>query len=156
MKYRSDTPTCWCTTTTPIGELLLTACANGLTGVYFEGRWPSAELDSHAASESELPVLQQAQSELAAYFAGTLREFSTPLWLNGTVFQQRVWEALRVIPFGEVVSYKTVAARLGDPKAVRAVGAANGRNPILPEKHAKPPGFVRRAAVTKRASAKGP
>jgi methylated-DNA-[protein]-cysteine S-methyltransferase len=76
------------------------------------------------------PVLVQAARELHEYFAGERREFSVPLDFTGTEFQNKVWRALRAIPFGETRSYGELAAQIGAPKASRAVGAANGRNPI--------------------------
>ena len=114
----------------PIGKLLLAASERGLAGVYFEehkhfkGTYGWARNDSH-------PVLQQTQLQLAAYFAGNRREFDLPLDLShGTAFQQLVWQALRTIAFGNTVSYLEIAKCIGNPGAVRAVGAANGRNPI--------------------------
>jgi methylated-DNA-[protein]-cysteine S-methyltransferase len=76
------------------------------------------------------PLLQQAIEQLRAYFAGELRDFELTLDMQGTGFQQRVWGELRNIPYGETRSYSFVANTIGAPKAVRAVGAANGRNPI--------------------------
>lgn len=76
------------------------------------------------------PVLRQAIEQLRAYFAGELRDFNLTLDLQGTGFQRRVWSELRNIPYGETRSYSFVARTIGLPKAVRAVGAANGRNPI--------------------------
>jgi methylated-DNA-[protein]-cysteine S-methyltransferase len=76
------------------------------------------------------PVLAEARRELLAYFDGTLREFRIPLAPNGTEFQRRVWTALTHIPYGTTISYADLARRLGNLMAVRAVGAANGRNPI--------------------------
>jgi methylated-DNA-[protein]-cysteine S-methyltransferase len=75
-------------------------------------------------------VLAEAARQLAEYFAGDRRTFDLPLAPRGTEFQLRVWRALRDIPFGETTSYGDLALRLGDPRATRAVGAANGRNPI--------------------------
>lgn len=76
------------------------------------------------------PVLEQAETELKEYFAGKRREFSIPLSASGTAFQNRVWEELKRIPYGETVSYAELAARIGNPKACRAVGGANHRNPL--------------------------
>jgi O-6-methylguanine DNA methyltransferase len=76
------------------------------------------------------PFLQQAIAQLRAYFAGELRDFDLTLDMHGTGFQKRVWEELLNIPYGETRSYSFVATHIGAPKAVRAVGAANGRNPI--------------------------
>jgi methylated-DNA-[protein]-cysteine S-methyltransferase len=84
---------------------------------------PGRECDSN-------PVLRQAIEQLRAYFAGELRDFDLSLDMQGTEFQRRVWLELRNIPYGETRSYSFVANAIGAPKAVRAVGAANGRNPI--------------------------
>jgi methylated-DNA-[protein]-cysteine S-methyltransferase len=77
-----------------------------------------------------LPVITEAIRQLRAYFNGQLRDFDLPLEMIGTQFQKRVWHALRTIPYGETRSYSQVAAEIGSPNAVRAVGAANGKNPI--------------------------
>lgn len=79
----------------------------------------------------ESPVLRQAVSELTEYFAGTRKSFSVPIAPAGTAFQLKVWAALRDIPYGETRSYGEIAAAVGNPKASRAVGGANHRNPIL-------------------------
>ena len=76
------------------------------------------------------PILDRLARELDQYFAGERRQFDIPLWYPGTPFQERVWSALLEIPYGETVSYQDLAQRLGDPRAVRAVGRANGMNPI--------------------------
>ena len=76
------------------------------------------------------PLLRQAAAELTAYFAGQLRQFPVPLAPKGTPFQQKVWAALREIPYGETRSYKEIAAMVGNEKACRAVGMANNRNPL--------------------------
>jgi len=76
------------------------------------------------------PLLGRAIDQLRRYFAGELREFDMPLDMQGTAFQKRVWDALLKIPYGETRSYGHVANTIGAPKAVRAVGAANGRNPV--------------------------
>jgi methylated-DNA-[protein]-cysteine S-methyltransferase len=76
------------------------------------------------------PLLRQAVEQLRAYFAGALRDFDLTLDMQGTEFQRRVWRELRNIPYGETRSYSFVATTIGAPKAVRAMGAANGRNPI--------------------------
>jgi O-6-methylguanine DNA methyltransferase len=76
------------------------------------------------------PLLQRLRSQLAEYFAGTRRDFDVPVQYSGSAFQERVWSALRHIPYGETCSYAAIARTLGDPKATRAVGTANGSNPI--------------------------
>lgn len=80
--------------------------------------------------EGNAPVLEQAKKELTEYFAGTRKTFSVPLNPRGTDFQRAVWAALREIPYGETRSYGQIAAQVGNPKAGRAVGMANNRNPI--------------------------
>jgi methylated-DNA-[protein]-cysteine S-methyltransferase len=119
----------------PVGELLLTATADGLRGIQFaagagrhrpDAEWRRVEARPGAASSA----MAAARAQLDAYFAGELTEFTVPLAAAGTPFQERVWAALRGIAFGETISYLELARRVGDPKAVRAVGGANGRNPI--------------------------
>ena len=80
--------------------------------------------------ERETPVLREAKDQLEAYFAGTLRQFDLPLQLEGSPFQLKVWEQLRQIPYGQVISYGQLARRIGQPGASRAAGGANRRNPI--------------------------
>ncbi len=109
----------------PIGELTLFARDGRLVGVHFAPGAPPA--DSRAGTE---PVLEAAAAQLREYFAGERTAFDLPLELAGTAFQQEAWRALAEIPYGETVSYGEQARRLGRPDAVRAVGAANGRNPI--------------------------
>ena len=114
----------------PIGELLLTASDSALTGVWFPGK---GEVTCAPANDGRGPanaVLARACEQLAEYFAGTRTTFAVPLEPAGTPFQRRVWEALRAIPYGATLSYSELARRLGDVRATRAVGAANGRNPI--------------------------
>jgi methylated-DNA-[protein]-cysteine S-methyltransferase len=81
-------------------------------------------------TERETPVLREARRQLEAYFAGRLRVFDLPLRLEGTPFRLRVWEQLRQIPYGQVISYGELARRVGKPTAARAVGGANHHNPI--------------------------
>lgn len=118
------------TVTTPIGELLIAASGRGLSGIWFEGGWPKTNLPGPSHDEAALAIIQCVRAELDAYFDGKLRAFSVPCDFRGTEFQKGVWSALQDIPFGEVVSYAQIADRVGRPKAVRAVGAANGQNPI--------------------------
>ncbi len=108
---------------TPIGPLGLIASATGLRGVRFNGR--------RLRPEGRSPVLADAARQLHAYFEGELVSFDLPLELEGSDFQQRCWRALATIPYGQTVSYGEQARRLGlGPDAARAVGAANGRNPL--------------------------
>ena len=112
----------------PIGTLLLTADAAGLSGVYMEshkgGPRPTRDWRRDDAA------LAEAVEQLAAYFDGNLRQFDLPLSLLGTPFQQRVWRALCEVSMGHTRTYAELARRIGAPRAVRAVGAAVGRNPI--------------------------
>jgi len=119
----------------PVGELLLVASDAGLLAIRFErNRHESAVSASSVpladASPPEARILGDARVQLDEWFNGTRTRFDLPLDLRGTPFQQRVWAELRAIPFGQTISYVELARRVGDPNAVRAVGAANGRNPI--------------------------
>jgi methylated-DNA-[protein]-cysteine S-methyltransferase len=112
----------------PLGPLTLRAEDNVLSGLYMtdhrHGPGPGT-LGPH-----ERDGLPAAREQLAAYFAGELTEFDLPLALRGTAFQERVWAALRELPYGVTTTYGELAAGLGSPAASRAVGLANGRNPI--------------------------
>jgi methylated-DNA-[protein]-cysteine S-methyltransferase len=112
----------------PIGELLLLADGTGLRGLVMERREGGHAVDP--AWRRDDAALAPVREQLAAYFAGERREFDLELAPQGTAFQQRVWAALREIPYGETTSYGELADRLGRPGAARAVGLANGRNPI--------------------------
>ena len=114
----------------PTGELLLMSDGRALTDLHMTtGKYvPEARKDW--VRDDALPVFALARKELDAYFAGTLRTFTVPLAPKGTDFQKRVWTALTKIPFGETRTYGQQAAMIGQPAAVRAVGAANGKNPI--------------------------
>lgn len=118
----------YCYLDTPIGELLLAGDDDGLYQVGFPKgsmrREPQADWIFNEGR------LQEARRQLSEYFAGERRKFDLPVQLTGTEFQVRVLEALREIPYGETVTYGDIAKRIGRPKAVRAVGAANGRNPL--------------------------
>ncbi len=111
-----------------VGPLLLAGDSNALRRVSFESgkrsAVPQAEWKQNQAAFTE--VIRQ----LRAYFRGELKEFDLPLAMEGTEFQLRVWNALRKIPYGETISYAQLAERIGNPQAVRAVGLANGSNPI--------------------------
>lgn len=113
----------------PVGLLRLMADESALTGVYLpehKGEPPPVQ----ALEGGAHPVLLRAREQLGEYFAGKRKVFDLPLAPQGTGFQQAVWHALREIPYGETRSYGELAARVGRPGAARAVGAANGRNPI--------------------------
>jgi methylated-DNA-[protein]-cysteine S-methyltransferase len=107
----------------PLGELLLAGDGRALSVLHMDGA-------PKAGWRRDPGALKEAAGQLRAYFAGELRDFDLPLAPQGTAFQQRVWSALREIPYGRTVSYSELAASVGRPDAARAVGAANGRNPI--------------------------
>jgi methylated-DNA-[protein]-cysteine S-methyltransferase len=129
-------PTVHTTVDSPVGPLLLTADDTGLTRVLFpRTRGVPARVDDgwvadDGAHGTASAVLASARAQLGDYFAGRRRTFDLPLAPAGTPFQRRVWEALRTLGFGETVSYAELARRAGAPGAARAIGAANGRNPI--------------------------
>lgn len=105
----------------PLGPLTLVASAEGLAAIDF----------ASCSERAELPLLVEAERQLSAYFAGELQVFDLPLDISrGTAFQQRVWLSLASIPFGSCLSYKEQAASLGMDRGFRAVGAANGKNPL--------------------------
>jgi methylated-DNA-[protein]-cysteine S-methyltransferase len=106
---------------TPIGPLRLSA---------EDGRLSRVEFAASADVRSAEPVLLEAEAQLSAYFAGELRHFDLPLAPRGTAFQLSVWDALLEIPYGATTSYSGLAAAIGRPSSCRAVGAANGRNPL--------------------------
>jgi len=113
----------------PIGELVITASDSGLTGVWFPGADPPG-VQAHDGREPPSGLLARACEQLAQYFTKARTAFDLPLDPPGTAFQRQVWDLLRTIPYGATTSYGALARRLGDPRATRAVGAANGRNPI--------------------------
>ena len=112
----------------PIGPLLLASSERGLCAIHFAMRGKPAK-PARGWREDPAP-LRAAARQLERYFAGALREFDLPLAPAGTPFQLEVWEALRRIPYGKTISYGELARRLGRPAASRAVGAANGSNPL--------------------------
>jgi methylated-DNA-[protein]-cysteine S-methyltransferase len=113
---------------TPIGDILLTAEDDALTGLFMSPHEGGPA--RHAEHGPDSRPLAEAKEQLAAYFAGQLCTFDLPLALRGTDFQLRVWRELAKIPFGTTISYRQLAERVGNAKASRAVGLANGRNPI--------------------------
>ena len=117
----------------PIGAIEILATDAAVTAVEYVEERPADDAirqEHCAASASAHPLLEEAQRQLAAYFAGSLRCFDLPLALEGTPFQRQVWQQLRSVGYGETASYGAIAAAIDNPKAVRAVGAANGRNPV--------------------------
>ena len=114
----------------PVGVLKLVASEKGLVAILWEKDNPLRVRISHVMNEPLHPVLVRTEKELNEYFAGARHVFSVPLDMRGTPFQKQVWEALLGIPSGETRSMEVLAERLGNRAASRAVGAANGRNPI--------------------------
>ena len=115
----------------PIGDLRIVARDGAITAIEFSPFRPSAIGEPVGTREDDNPLLRSAADQLAAYFQRDLKEFDLPLAPRGTDFQQRVWEQLREIPFGKTASYGEIASRLGmKPGASRAVGLANGANPL--------------------------
>lgn len=105
----------------PLGTVKISANPTGITEVAFV---------SQSGNAAPSMLTKQAAAQLTAYFSGHLAQFSLPLAASGTAFQQQVWQALVKVPFASTCSYADIARHLANPKAVRAVGAANGRNPI--------------------------
>lgn len=114
----------------PVGELTLVADAKGLAAILWENDRPGRVRLGALAEDAGHPVLRAAERQLGEYFAGTRRTFDVPLSFSGSDFQKSVWRALLTIPFGETRSYGEIARQVGKPSASRAVGAANGRNPV--------------------------
>ncbi|OBZ96882.1 cysteine methyltransferase [Pararhizobium polonicum] len=114
----------------PVGQLKLVASGKGLAAILWDRDDPKRVRLGPLDPDPAHPVLLQAEQQLGEYFAGRRTGFSIDLDMAGTDFQKRVWNALLTIPFGETRSYADIARQIGSPKAFRAMGAANGRNPI--------------------------
>lgn len=114
----------------PTGKLKLVASSQGLVAILWENDKPERVRFSEPVEDTNHPILKKAEQQLQEYFKGERRAFSMPLDMRGTKFQKDVWEALLAIPFGETRTYGDLARQLGNPNATRAVGAANGRNPL--------------------------
>lgn len=111
---------------TPIGRLRLLSTGTHLTAIEFESRYSESAIEIERSDAA----LERAATQLQQYFAGRRKQFDLPLAPTGTDFQRRVWTALATIPWGELRSYSDIAQAIGKPTAMRAVGAANGRNPL--------------------------
>jgi len=114
----------------PVGRLTLVGSDDGLAAVLWENDRPARVRLTIDAEDDRHPILVEAERQLREYFEGRRTSFALPIDPAGTAFQQKVWQALLTIPFGETRSYAQVARQVGNPTAVRAVGAANGRNPL--------------------------
>jgi methylated-DNA-[protein]-cysteine S-methyltransferase len=114
----------------PVGKLKLVASSNALVAVLWERERPNrVKLDTMTLAPQQ-PILLETERQLAEYFSGERIQFDLPLQPDGSEFQKKVWQALREIPFGQTRSYLDLAKALGSSKAARAVGAANGKNPL--------------------------
>lgn len=116
----------------PVGRLLLISDEKHLLAIEFDGsgEFLRKQIGVDTFVDFSTDVIDQAVTELDEYFQGTRKSFSVPYRLVGSDFQKRVWGCLETIPYGEVWSYQTQSEKLGDPKAIRAVASANGRNPM--------------------------
>jgi methylated-DNA-[protein]-cysteine S-methyltransferase len=114
----------------PVGSLKLVASADGLAAILWENDDPGRVRRNIVGEDAGHPVLRAAERQLAEYFAGRRASFDLALDFVGTDFQKQVWQALLTIPFGQTRTYAQIARQIGRPAAVRAVGAANGKNPI--------------------------
>lgn len=114
----------------PVGHLRLIANPHALVAILWENDAPKRVRLTDMQSDCTHPVLIQAKSQLTEFFEGKRQTFNVPLEFHGTEFQKAVWHALLTIPFGQTRSYLDIATQIGNPKASRAVGAANGKNPI--------------------------
>ncbi|MGF6110117.1 methylated-DNA--[protein]-cysteine S-methyltransferase [Pseudomonas frederiksbergensis] len=118
------------TMASPVGELKLVANGSRLAAILWENDKPNRVRLGPMTEAADNPILLRAVEQLQEYFAGTRNQFDLELDFAGTQFQKKVWQALLTIPFGETRSYSEIAEQIGNPSAVRAVGAANGKNPI--------------------------
>ncbi|WP_433736022.1 methylated-DNA--[protein]-cysteine S-methyltransferase [Pseudomonas putida] len=118
------------TLASPVGELKLVANGSRLAAILWENDKPDRVRLGPMSEAPGNPILVRAAEQLREYFAGTRQRFELELDFAGTAFQKQVWAALLTIPFGETRSYSQIAEQIGNPSAVRAVGAANGKNPI--------------------------
>lgn len=114
----------------PVGALKLVANDQALVAVMWDNEDHKRVRLAELIENIQHPMLLKVKQQLEQYFAGQRQQFDLPLDFQGTDFQQQVWQALLTIPYGETRSYKDIALQIGNEKAVRAVGAANGRNPI--------------------------
>lgn len=114
----------------PVGKLKLIASDKGLVAILWESDSPHRVRLGDLVADEQHPVLMESERQLGEYFAGKRKSFSIALDMRGTRFQKEVWEALLAIPFGETRSYGQLAKQLGNPRATRAVGDANGKNPL--------------------------
>ena len=129
---RRETPKTYVSKTmrSPVGILTLIASNDGLAAILWENDKPRRVPLTVVAENATHPILLEAERQLEEYFAGRRKIFDLALDVSGTEFQKKVWRALLAIPYGETRTYAEIAREIGHPTAVRAVGAANGRNPL--------------------------
>ncbi|MFW2001992.1 methylated-DNA--[protein]-cysteine S-methyltransferase [Acinetobacter ursingii] len=120
----------YCYMASPVGQLKLVANEQALVAILWDNENPKRVRLAELIEDVSHPILLNTQQQLIEYFSGQRKVFDIPLDFEGTDFQKKVWRALLTIPYGETRSYKQIAQQLGNEKAVRAVGAANGKNPI--------------------------
>ncbi|MBS0398390.1 MAG: methylated-DNA--[protein]-cysteine S-methyltransferase [Proteobacteria bacterium] len=130
MNGLADRSLCRAAIDTPVGSLTLVAGDAGLAAVLWENDDPDRVPLGRLLRNAGHPVIEAASAQLREYFNGRRRSFDLPLDPAGTPFQKQVWHALRTIPYGQTRSYAQIARQIGRPSAARAVGAANGRNPL--------------------------
>lgn len=118
------------TMASPVGQLTLVAKGSALAAILWENDRPGRVRLGPLQEDAQHPILRETERQLTEYFAGQREHFDLPLDFTGTPFQKQVWSALLTIPYGQTRSYRDIANQIGRPKAARAVGAANGRNPI--------------------------
>jgi methylated-DNA-[protein]-cysteine S-methyltransferase len=114
----------------PVGKIKLVASDQGLSAILWEKDDPKRVPIRESIEKKNHPILLETENQLGEYFSGQRKTFSIPLDFVGTDFQKNVWQALLTIPYGEIRTYGQLAEQIGNPKSVRAVGAANGKNPI--------------------------
>jgi len=112
----------------PVGELLILSNENSILEIHFQKNRSAHLIDKTWINGGD--VVEECAKQLDEYFTGARKKFELPLSAKGTPFQQNVWKALAIIPYGKTMSYSQIAEAIGQPRAVRAVGAANGANPI--------------------------
>ena len=115
---------------TPLGSMLLATDGAALIGAWFDAQRYFPAMDAHWQPRNDVPVLRRATAMLAEYFDGRRAHFDVALAPRGTPFQRAVWKQIHAVPYGETIAYRDLAARVGQPAAVRAAGAATGRNPL--------------------------
>jgi len=125
-----NTPVYFDRATTPLGPMLLATDGVALIGAWFDGQRYFPSIDARWQPRGDVPVLRRARAMLAEYFDGRRGHFDIALAPRGTSFQRAVWDQIFAVPYGETIAYRDLAARVAQPSAVRAAGAATGRNPL--------------------------